>query len=311
MSTGRPRVGVPLVTIWLVWGSTFLGTSIMVQTFPPLLGAGSRYLIAGVLLILGLVVARRSTLRITRRQLRSAITMGLGIIGIWGACTALSQRVLPSGIAAIIAASIPLWVIVFRAFTKDHPTRLTLVGVIAGLVGLVLVVLPGGIAPVHETSIGAVALWSLAMLVASISWAYFSWRSQGYDVAAHSLTTTSIELVAAGVAIMIAGALTDESIDPSRLSTSSIIAWVGLIAASIVGYGAFTYLLSTAPISLVSTYAYVNPIVAVILGSIVLQEAITRSIIIGVVVVVGAVALCVTGEQRTRRSPDVVGDAAA
>ena len=106
MGSKRLSVWLPLVTIWLVWGSTFLGTSVMVQTFPPLLGAGSRYLTAGLVLIAALALTRRDALAVTRRQVRSAVTMGLGIIGIWGACTALSQRVLPSGIAAIIAASL-------------------------------------------------------------------------------------------------------------------------------------------------------------------------------------------------------------
>jgi drug/metabolite transporter (DMT)-like permease len=242
------------------------------------------------------------SLRISRVQLRSTAALGLGIIGVWGAASSLAQRYLPSGISALVAASIPLWVVVLRAMAGDRPSRLTTVGVGIGMGGVVLMLLPGGIVPVGGASPSAVLLWSLAILGASVSWAYFSWRSRTFEVPANSLVTTAYQLLFAGSALMVLGFATGERVVPGAYTRASWLGWSWLVLASVIGYAAFTYLISTAPISLVSTFPYVNPVVAVFLGWLVLGEPISRSIVIGLTVVVGGVVLVVTGESARTRS---------
>jgi drug/metabolite transporter (DMT)-like permease len=142
--------------------------------------------------------------------------------------------------------------------------------------------------------------------VGSISWAYFSWRSPGFDVPANSLVTAAYQLMWAGCVVMGAGFAVGERVDVSAYTTASWLGWTWLILASVIGYSAFTFLLANAPISLVSTFPYVNPLVAVFLGWLILAEPISRSVVIGLVVVIGGVVLVVTGERRPARQSRVV-----
>jgi drug/metabolite transporter (DMT)-like permease len=305
--SGRWRVWVPLVTLWIVWGSTYLGTSAAVQSMPPLLSAGSRYLLAAVPLFVGLAIATGPrSLRLTASQVRSTIVLGLGIIGVWAAASSLSQRYLPSGIAALIGSTIPVWIVLLRLSSGDRPSRRTGAGVAIGLTGVALMLLPGGIVPVGDVSPGAVAFWGSVMVVGSISWAYFSWRSPGFDVPASSLVTAAYQLMWAGCVVMGAGFAVGERVDVSTYTTASWLGWSWLILASVIGYSAFTFLVANAPISLVSTFPYVNPLVAVFLGWLILGEPVSRSVAIGLVVVIGGVVLVVTGERRPRRQRRVV-----
>jgi drug/metabolite transporter (DMT)-like permease len=224
--------------------------------------------------------------------------MGIGIIGIWAATSSLSQRYLPSGIAALIGSTIPVWIVVLRLAAGDRPSRLTGIGVSVGLAGVALMLVPGGIVPVGGATDRAALLWSLVMLAGSVSWAYFSWRSATFAFPRNSLVTTTYEMAVAGAALVLAGALRGEHLDLGVISAGSWWAWAYLIAASIGGYSAFTWLLGHAPLSLTATYAYVNPVVAVLLGFIVLSEPITRDVVVGLTVVVGGVILVVTGERR-------------
>jgi drug/metabolite transporter (DMT)-like permease len=145
---------------------------------------------------------------------------------------------------------------------------------------------------------GDVVLWSVAIMFSTFCWAYFSWRSATFTFPRNALVTTTYEMAVAGVALVLAGVLRGERLDLSVITAESWWAWAYLIAASISGYSAFTWLLGHAPLSLTSTYAYVNPVVAVLLGFVVLSEPITRDVVLGLTVVVGGVVLVVTGERR-------------
>ena len=302
MRGGRAwRIWVPLVTLWIVWGSTYLGTSAAVQSMPPLLSAGSRYLVASVPLFIGLaVVLGPRTLVLSRAHVRATVVMGIGIIGIWAATSSLSQRYLPSGIAALIGSTIPVWIVLIRLAAGDRPSRLTGTGVSVGLAGVALMLVPGGIVPVGGATDRAALFWALVMLAGSVSWAYFSWRSTGMDLPANSIVTAAYQLMWAGAAVMAVGLLAGERVDVSTYTTASWLGWGWLVLASVIGYTAFTFLIANAPISLVSTFPYVNPMVAVFLGWLVLDEPLSRSVLVGLVVVLGGVVLVVTGEQRVR-----------
>lgn len=292
------RLWVPMVVLWVVWGSTFLGISESVTTMPPLLSSGARYLIAGVILLLGLQVARPKALRdVTREQLQATLIIGLGTVGIWGASSSTSQRYIPGGVAAIIAASVPLWVVIFRRISGDLPSRATLLGVVVGLIALGAMMLPGAVTGVGGADRGTVAVWSLVMLIGSAGWAFFSWRATRMDLPSNPLVGAALSLTWAGLGLTLSGGLLGERVQFAQVSVASWLGWSWLIVASLVGYVAFTTLISRAPLSLVSTYAYVNPVVAVFLGWLVLSEPVTWPVIIGLTVVAGSVAMVVSGER--------------
>lgn len=142
------RTWFPLVTLWIVWGTTYLGTSAMVQTIPPLLGAGSRYFVGGVVLALMIVLGKGPrALRVTRSQLLATAIAGLGIIGIWGAIVPLALEHIPGGIAALIAASVPLWIVLLRVFAGDRIGWRTTLGVVVGIAGVGAMLLRGASPP--------------------------------------------------------------------------------------------------------------------------------------------------------------------
>ena len=286
------------MTLWIVWGSTYLGIAILVQTLPGLLANGIRFLVATVILGIGLVVFKGPrVLAITRRQLRGATIMGVALLGVGIGTVSLAERYVPSGIAALLVSVMPLWIIIFRIRAGDRPSRLTLAGVAVGMAGLMAMLLPGGTNAVTGTDTDVV-MWSLAIMVSSFIWAFFSWRSTQFELPSNPLATTFYEMLVASVFLTFVGLLIGERIDVPQVSTASWIALGYLVIASLVAYTAYVWLLDNAPMSLVATYAYVNPVVAVFLGWLLAGEVITRDVIIGLTIVVGGVVLVVSGERR-------------
>ncbi len=291
----------PLITLWIIWGSTYMGIALMVKSMPPLMGSGTRFITAS--LVLGTIVVLVKGPRafaVTGQQVRGAAFMGVTILGVAIGILSLAQRYVPSGIAALIVSVMPLWIIFFRFRAGDRPSRLTLMGVGVGLTGLALMLLPGGTEPVNGASNAQVALWSVAIACGSFSWAFFSWRSTKYQQPKEPLTTAVIQLATAGVFLTLVGTLIGERWDFSVITQQSWAGWGFLAFASATAYGAFVWLINNAPMSLVSTYAYVNPVIAVFLGLIILNEAITVDVVVGLSIVVGGVVLVVSGERRSR-----------
>ena len=292
------QVWGPLVGLWVLWGSTYLATAVLVRSLPPLTGSGLRFLAAAAILAVVLMAVRGpGVLRITRAQLRSTATMGVMLLGVGIGTVALSERYVPSGIVALIVAVNPLWIIVFRMRAGERPAVPTLIGVCLGMAGLAFMMLPGGTHAVAGTDTDVV-FWSLAMLCSSFCWAFFSWRSSRYDLPSNTLVTTAYEMAFGAGALLLAGTVTGERVHLDQVRVDSAWAWVYLVAASVAGYTAYTWLLGNAPMSLVSTYAYVNPVVAVFLGWLLIGEPVTSDVILGLTVVVGGVMLVVTGERR-------------
>jgi len=295
-----PAILLRLIPLWLLWGATYLGIALLLQSMPALMGNGSRFMLAGLILAAILTVVRGpDVLRLNRRQLGSVVVMGVMILGVGIGMVSLAERYVPSGIAALIVSVTPLWMVLFRVRARERPSRLTLAGVAVGLVGLTLMLLPGGTSPVSGGDLDVV-LWSLGIVLGSLSWAYFSWRSTAFELPSNPLTTTVYELLTAGVFLTVAGFLMGERWDLASVTIASWLGWLYLVIASLIAYASYVWLLGNAPISLTATYAYVNPVVAVVLGSLILSEAITHDVAIGLTIVVGGVALVVTGERRRR-----------
>jgi drug/metabolite transporter (DMT)-like permease len=292
------QVWVPLVALWLIWGSTYLAIAVLGRSMPPLMGNGLRFLAAALILGTLLAVTRGpSALACSAAQLRATATMGVGLLGVGIGTLALAEAYVPSGVAALLVAVMPIWIIIFRMRAGERPATLTIGGVVVGLIGLGLMLLPGGTEPVSGSD-GQVVLWSVAILASSTCWAVFSWRSARYTLPTNPLVTTAYELAFAGVFLVVIGLVTGERMDWQGVTPGSWWAFAWLIAASLAGYSAFTWLLGNAPLSLTATYAYVNPVVAVLLGAVLLSEPVTRDVLIGLTLVVGGVVLVVSGERR-------------
>ncbi|WP_328961833.1 EamA family transporter [Streptomyces virginiae] len=288
-------VWAALALVYVVWGSTYLGIRIVVETMPPFLSAGARFITAGLLLA-GVVACRYGTaaLRATRAQLGSAVLVGLLLILGGNGGVVLAETSVPSGLAALLVAAVPMWVVVLRASTGDRPPRRTLAGVLVGLVGLGVLTGPG--------LSGAVRLSGVLLVVAaSVLWSLGSFTAPRLKLPANPFTGSAYQMCAGGIAAVVVGLLRGEhrGLDPAAFSTAS---WVALgyltVVGSLVGFTAYVWLLQAAPLSLVSTYAYVNPVVAVALGTLILDEALTWPIVVGGAIVVAAVGVIVTTERK-------------
>jgi drug/metabolite transporter (DMT)-like permease len=287
-----------LWTVYLVWGSTYLAIKVSVRTMPAFLSAGSRFLLAGALLGAILVATGRS-LRVTRRELASSALLGLALLTLGVGVVTLAETHIDSSIAAMIAGSVPLQVVVLRTLARERVALATRLSVLAGLVGLALIVVPGG-----EGASSAVGL--ALMLGASMSWSLGSFFGQKLPLAGDGFVATTWEMLCAGVFLLALGAVTGElgDVDPAAFSLESVAAWLYLaIVGSLVGFTAYAWLLRNAPISKVVTHQYVNPVVAIVLGAFLLDERLTASVAVGAALIVGSVFVVVRQEGRPEPAP--------
>ena len=284
----RARVWVALWAVYIIWGSTYLGIELAGETIPPLFAVGTRF-IAAALLMLALTAWRRGTgvLRVSRRELGSCALVG-ALLPCANGLLFVAERHVPTGLASLIIGSVPLWVVLLRTLTRDRPPFASLAGVFVGFGGLALLVRPSGGAP----------LWSLLLvLLSAVMWATGAFLSSRLRLPRDSFAATSYEMLFGGLILLPIGLATTHP-HVSQFSGRSIGGWLYLVSfGSIVGYTAFVWLLDNAPIGTVATYAYVNPVVAIALGAIVLHEAITWTIVAGAALVLACVALVVRRES--------------
>ena len=301
------NVWLALGVVYLVWGSTYLAIAIAVETLPPFLYSGVRFTIAGLILAAWLAL-RRVDLRISRRELGGAAAVGALMLAGGNGLVSVAERTVPSGVAALIVASIPLWIVVYRMIAGEHVRRDLLAGVLLGLAGVAILVIPGGLNGTIDP-VGAVLLFG-----ATLSWALGTFLSPRVSTPRNALVSTAYQMLAGGVVLTVAALPKGElaHIDPATFSTRSLLAFAYLVVfGSLVAYTAFTWLLQNASVSLVSTYAFVNPVVAVFLGALILGEAITPTIVIGAAVIVVAVAFIIFRQNAARRGERLVPTAEA
>ncbi|MGH3072762.1 MAG: EamA family transporter [Gaiellaceae bacterium] len=295
-----------LWTIYLVWGSTYLAIKVSVRTLPAFLSAGTRFLLAGGLLAVILLATGRS-IRVTRRELGAAAVLGTALLALGVGVVTLAETRIDSSTAAMIAGSVPLQVILLRTLAREQVALATRLSVLAGLAGLALVVIPGG-----EGSSSAVGL--ALMVGASVSWSLGSFFGHRLPLPQDGFVATTWEMLSAGVVLVVLGAATGEfgSADASAFSLESVLAWLYLgVFGTLVAFTAYTWLLRNAPISKVVTHQYVNPLVAIALGALVLGEEITLATGLGAALIVGSVFVAVRQEGRANRAPVSEPDAAS
>lgn len=301
------KIWTALGLVYVFWGSTYLAIRYAVDGNPPLLVAGVRSLVAAALLG-GYVLVRRGTtpFRATRRQWWMTALVGVLLLTAGnGGVTLAEDSKLPSGLAALIVAGVPLFVVLIRSAVGDLPHPRTLLGVGIGFVGLALLLLPG------SRPGGVSAAPALLVVGASVLWSIGSVTASRASLPADPLVTTAAQMAAGGGMLVLAGLVRGESV-PSTFHAGAFWALVYLVLlGSVVAFTAYSWLLRVAPVSQVSTYAYVNPVVAVVLGASIGGESLTTSSVLGGLVTVVAVFVVVSQEGRRPVEQPLVEPAAA
>jgi drug/metabolite transporter (DMT)-like permease len=283
-----------LATLYVVWGSTYLAISVVVDEVPPLTAAGARFLLAGFLLGLVLVLIRhRRNLVIHRDEVISAA--GISLLTLFAAFSLLflGETRVPSGLAALLIASVPLWVVVLRLIARERVDRVMLAAVAAGFGGVAALLAPGA-------HIAAPVLWMLVVLGAAGSEALGSFAAQRVRLPEDPLLSATVQMLFAGAVTLGTGLAVGERVDVAGISAKGVLALGYLVVpGSIVAYTAFVWLLQNASVSTATTYAYVNPVIALFVGWAVVDEALGALTLASAAVIVGAVAVVLTREAHT------------
>ena len=292
------QVWSALGIVYVVWGSTYLAIVFVIEDLPALLSASLRFTCAAFLLTLWLTL-RRGPRALAAPPAAWLRAMGVGVLlllGGNGLVVLAEQRDLPSGLAALLVAGVPFWVVGLRALTGDRPSAGTVLGVLLGFAGVAVLLLPGA----RPSGVSGVAV--AMVLTSSLLWSVGSFVAARGGLPADPLVATVAEMVGGALALGAVGLLRGETLEPGSVGTAS---WVALgylvVFGSVIAFTAYSWLLGVAPTSQVATYAYVNPVVAVALGAVVLGEPVQALTVVGGLVTVLAVAVVVTQEGRRRR----------
>ncbi len=285
----RSRLIAAFAAVYLIWGSTFLALALGLQSIPPLLLMGARSIAAGAIL-LAIEQVRRPGFAPGRAWASAAVSGLLLFVGCHGTL-AYAQQYVPSGLAAVMLATVPFWIVLLNVSAPSDPRAkmLTFAGLLPGLAGVALIAWP-------EDS-GAPAaidpLMLLLLLASAFFWAAGSLLSQRRQAATSAISLAGMQLVCGGAALLVGSGLGGElrGFSPGNVSA---ISWAGLSyligAGSVIGFTAYMWLLDHAPGPLVATYTFVNPIIALILGWRFLDERPTSQMLAGTALVVGSVA---------------------
>ena len=283
-------VALALATVYLVWGSTYLAIRVTDRTLPPLLMSSVRFLIAGTALY---VFASRGRARPSRREWVAAAIVGAALLLVGNGGVAWAETRLDSGFAALIVAIIPLYVALFdRLFFGRRLSPAAIAGLVIGFAGVALLVRPGG-----GNNIGV----ALILVATTSAWAAGSLYARGAPLPSSPLQSAAMQMLAAALFLGIAGLAAGEANDvhASSFSAKPLIAFAYLVVVgSLIAFSAYAWLLKNVRISVVATYAFVNPVVAVALGTLFLGETIGWSTILAGAAIVTAVVLIVTAKQR-------------
>jgi len=294
-----------LWTVYLIWGSTYFAIAYVIESMPPLLAMGIRFLIAG--LLLALIISLRqgtSELKIPRAELKSSLLMGFLLLGFGIGTVSIAQAYVPSGIVALIIAALPLWIAIFRTISGEQLAKVSWLGLMIGFAGVALLLKPGSITPVSDIENSKLFLFMLLVLLGNIGWALGTFLAPRFPLPKNTLVFTAYEMLAGGASLTLAGFIKGESISDFLDATSWSWLWFVylIIFGSIAAYTAYLWLVANAPVSLTATYAYVNPIIAVALGAIFLDELITSAYAIGGLIILIGVILVVSVE-RIKKEP--------
>jgi len=289
-----------MISVYIIWGSTYLAIRFAIETIPPFLMAGVRFLIAGGILF-GI---RRccGDAAPSYSEWRSAAIIGIFLLVGGNGGVVWAEQKVASGIAALLVGTAPLWMVLMDELhpAGRKPNRWAVFGLIFGFIGIIVLIGPPQISGL---GVKVDLLGALVLILASLSWAIGSLYSRQALLPISPTLGTAMEMLTGGVGLLLLGILTGEfrQLNLPTLSGRSLIAFAYLIVfGSWIGFTAYTWLLRAAPTPLVSTYAYVNPVVAILLGHLLASEPLTPSTIIAAVIVVGSVASITVSPQGSR-----------
>ena len=307
MSAGPSRASVwgALLVVYVVWGSTYLGILYAIETIPVFLSMGIRFLLAGGLLYAySIRRGDREGDRPGRTQWLAALVVGAFLFVGGNSMVAWAETRVDTGVAALLIAAVPLWIALFdRIANGQRLSRSTVVGLAVGFGGVALLAWPSGSGRID-------VLGAFALLVSGITWAIGSLYARRAPLPQRPLVNSSMQMLMGGGLLMVVAAASGELNDVGQPSLRSILAMVYLVLiGAIVAFSAYAWLVRSVPMSLASTYAYVNPVVAVFLGWAILSEPLSVRTIAAGAIILGAVALIITPSRE--RPPAVVAAAGA
>lgn len=298
--------------IYLIWGSTYLAIHVAIETLPPLLMAGVRFFTAGILMYLFLRL--RGGARPTAAQWRSAFIVG-GLLLLGGnGLVVLAQQTVPSGVTALLVSMLPLWMVILNAVWPGGslPSIRDVIGLLIGFVGLIVLVSRASLGSLLGDGLGLdlaadrVDPWGAGgLVIASLCWAFGSLYSRGAPLPASPLMATAMQMICGGGLQLIVGLGLGEAgrFNPATIERRSVVALAYLIVfGSWIAFSAYVWLLRVVPPGKVATYAFVNPVVAVLLGWIFLGEKVTTLKLIAMALIITAVVL-ITMQTRTAPRP--------
>ncbi|GLQ90493.1 drug/metabolite exporter YedA [Dyella flagellata] len=293
MAGDESRAGkwVPLAmfALYIVWGSTYLGIRIALESYPPFLLAGLRFAIAGGLLF-GYLRLRGATLP-TARQWRNAAFTGVLLLGFGNGLVCYAEQSVSSGISAVVVASMPLFAAIFAGLYKNWPTRRETIGLLIGFLGVIVLNLGNALSGSH---IGAAAL-----LVAAIAWAFGSVWSKHQDMPA-GMMNTAAQMLCGSIALLAAGSLGGEKLPAHPTLHATLAAAYLVVFGSFIAFSAYLYALKHARPAFATSYAYVNPPIAVLFGVLLLGEKVGPYDLAGMaVILLGVVVITLAKQRRT------------
>jgi drug/metabolite transporter (DMT)-like permease len=298
----RSQVLAAFAAVYVIWGSTYLAIRFAIETLPPLLMAGARFLVAGALLYAWVRrpgAAERPPRPTAKEWGWGALVGALLLLGGNGGVV-WAERSIPSGVVALLVAIVPVWMVVLDWARPGgrRPGALVVAGLVTGFVGLVALVGPGSLS---GGGAGAVSLGgALVAVTGSLAWALGSIISRGAGLPRAPLLATAVEMLCGGALLLLVGTIAGEAgrVALADLTLRSTLAWAYLVVfGSLIGFTAYVWLLNHVSAARVSTYAYVNPVVAVVLGWALAGEPVTARTMIAAAVIVGAVALITLGRE--------------
>ena len=270
---------------------------------PPLLSMGIRFFTAGVLLSLFIIATKGfKELAVPKVEIRTSVILGFVLLGFGLGNVAVAEKHVPSGIVALIIAALPIWIAIFRFVSGERPSRRTWIGLIIGLLGVALLLKPGSVQSVSGEGSSTVIFYMFMVLIGNIGWALGTFLAPRFPLPKNAFVFTAYELLAGGVSLTLAGFIKGEELGDFLDGSNWSWLWFTYLVTfgSIIAYSAYLWLVQNAPVSLTATYAYVNPVIAVALGAIFLDEVITINYAIGGLIIVLGVLVVVSAESKKR-----------
>lgn len=287
--------------IYVIWGSTYLAIRFAIDSIPSFMMAGTRFLLAGALLY---ALARRGgATRPSRIHWRGALIQGGLMFLIANGAIVKAEHVVPSGVTALIIATVPLWVALlgWLFFREGRPDLRLAIGLVIGMGGIALLVVPGDFLSGEHVDLGG----TLLLLISAFSWATGTLSSRRLPAPSTPLMGAALNMMAGGVLLLVLSLASGEfaTFVPSAVTMESLVSFVYLITfGSVVAFGSYMYLLSVVAPSRVATYAYVNPLIAVFLGWFLGEEDLTARTLVGAAVIVTAVVM-ITSRRKRKPAP--------